>query len=1225
MKILFTHFSFRTILFSALTSLFVVFTGYNSFAQSQSTFTTSGSWICPAGVTSVTAECWGAGGNGAKATSNGSYVGGGGGGAYSFGVVTVIPGTTYNIVVGNGGTGNSTANSGGDSYFNLTTTVMAKGGNGLASTITIGAIGGLASASVGTIKRDGGTGGTASGTNAGGGGSGAGSTTAANNGAAPAGGPAVASNGGAGGDGRKNSQGQGVGSNGLIYGGGGGGAYRSANSQNGGSGANGYVVISYTCPTTTTAAAGTDQVLTCATTTTLAGNTPTVGTGLWSLVSGTATITTPSSPTSGITGLVIGASATLRWTISNESCGSNFDDVIITSNMGAGCLSYCTPNALTCSWSSSGTTYYSLITNVTLGTINNSTSNNTCPGGTFQDFTASPSATQTTNLTIGSTNTINVTVTRTPSNSSNAVGVWIDYNQNGTFNDPGEYFEIATAIVTNGTATNNLIIPTTALTGTTRMRIRYSDTYLLSAHSCNTSPTSGKGETEDYLVNLICGASPTEVTGRFPTNGLALPCGATATLSWNNHTCATSYDVYLDTSPSPTTLVANTSSTNYYTGNLASNVTYYWKIVPKNGATNGASSTWSFTTQTSISIAISPDTSGCTDGGLCLAATNGTFPDYYWYTVPVNGVPVAAGPTYCPTGLTAPTTFYVANVLLGASSVIQAGTSGTVTCYPRTGAMFNIKAKTANLTITGLTLRFADNGITPTGSTSIRNVKVYYRTNSWANSPGSSSGWILLDNLSISVVNQPTADTYVDITDFFVPSGQTYGVYVVYDWEASAGASIFANTDLEISTGSIFCASEFYNGGNPDFTFRGSVNYKISCSSPTVPVLATPWVSSAQVKIALSTVINAKEQCTESGWTYYANPATKNDWLFAIKKNGNSFTADVDIVESPSVYSNINVPSKHGSFLISRYWNVRVTSGSVVTPVDVRYFFDTAEVRAAYNMRNLERTTNYPTSFDVPWRWFKSIGSDFNPAVGINGNNFTFTNFTPTSVNNLSLLGATYTGYINNVPYVEFTGVPSFSGGTGGYGFTTFAGGSLPVKLVDFNATLENNIVKLTWTTETEINNDYFTIERSRDGVNFETVEVVESKNGNSNITLNYTLNDNYPYKGVSYYRLKQTDNDGKSEYFKTVSVNVNSAFENVAVYPNPVTGNGYLSFKSSSEKDQTITIYDVAGRLVFSKKYIIEIGDNKITLETINLTKGMYFIRMDDSIDGINIKFIKE
>ncbi|NTW31475.1 MAG: hypothetical protein HGB12_02425 [Bacteroidetes bacterium] len=81
----------------------------------------------------------------------------------------------------------------------------------------------------------------------------------------------------------------------------------------------------------TTASAGNDINPVCGVTTaTLAGNTPSVGTGSWSVVSGTATITTPSSPTSGITGLAVPDTATLRWTISNSPCTASADDVVIT-------------------------------------------------------------------------------------------------------------------------------------------------------------------------------------------------------------------------------------------------------------------------------------------------------------------------------------------------------------------------------------------------------------------------------------------------------------------------------------------------------------------------------------------------------------------------------------------------------------------------------------------------------------------------------------------------------------------------------------------------------------------------------------------------------------------------------------------------------------------------------------------------------------------------------
>jgi len=1212
MNIQFTHLA-KTLLVLPFICL-----GFFGVAQT-STFNTAGShtWTCPAGVTSVTVQCTGGGGSGFTANAT---TAGGGGGAYASSVVAVTPGTTYNIVVGAGST---TTAAGGSSTFNGTT-VVAVGGSSASATATPGD-GGAAASCTGTTRFSGGNGAAPNGTtNSGSGGGGAGSSGNGGNAVSVpnTAGAGAAADGGNGGLGRTNN-GNGIG--GLIYGGGGAGC--RGNNNTGGRGARGIVRLTFTCPTFVVSAGPNQTLASCATTTTLAGSAvPAGATGLWSVVSGTATITTPTSPTSGVTGLTLGTTATLRWTISNGACGTTFSEMTITTSVGPGCLTYCTSNDINCGSND-------VITRVQLGTLDNTSGVACTPTTGYQNFTALAPPT----LTIGTSSTITITVGT--GTGAHALGVWIDLNQNGSLMDIGEYFQIGVGILPSTVNNGTITIPTTALTGNTRMRVKYlleACGSLLSAHACNHLTNCGIfggnsfGEVEDYTVNIQCSlpASLNVVSGRFPANGLALPCGSSTNLTWDAHTCATGFRVYLGTAPGSMALVQNSTSTTYYTGNLLSNTTYYWSIVPYNGGSNGASSNWTFTTATAINTAISQDTSGCSDNGLCLEASGGAFPDYYWYTVPVNGTPVASGANYCPTGLTSPTTFYVSNVLQGAATSINAATTGSIVCgNPDPGSpggiFFDVVAKSANITVTAFDIHMRSLGTS--GATSNRPVKIYYKPTSHQGFETSNTGWTLVYDGLINVAQSFTGLQNIPITSVFIPAGQTYSFYVHYTYMVEAGSNVYSNTDLEVKTGAITCGTgEFSSPVYSDYSFRGRVYYNISCSSPTIPVVATPWLSNAQVKLALATVINAKEQCTEAGWTYYANPAVKNDWLFAIRKNGNTFTADVDIVESPSVYSNINAPGMHGSFLISRYWNARITSGSVVTPVDVRFFFDTAEVRAAFNMRNFERTTNYPTSNDVPWRWFKSVGADFNPAVGIDGNIFTFTNFTPTSVNNINLLGATYTGYINNVPYVEFTGIPSFSGGTGGFGFSTLVGTSLPVKLLDFNAKPENSLVKVSWISETEINNDFYTVERSKDGIEFETVGIIKGA-GNSNSKLNYHLNDKKPYSGTSYYRLKQTDYDGNFEYFVPVAVNFKNIFDGVIVYPNPVTGNGFIEFNSMQETEQLISIYDIAGRVVYEKQYAVKLGENKLVLETTNLTKGMYFIRMADGAEGVNIKFIKE
>lgn len=220
----------------------------NGIAQTTETISSgSGNWTVPCGVTSITVECWGAGGGGGAGTDTGLPGGsGGGGGAYAktSGIV-VVPGALIPYSVGAGGALGDKApgGNGGNTTWN-TTVVVAAGGTGGA--VDGGAVGtgGTTVASTGTVKYAGGSGAAGFATRGGGGGGSAGDAAAGNTAVGTAGGIAV-TNGGAGGNG---GSGTGVaGSNGGTPGAGGGGAgRRSGGGTKGGAGANGQIKITYT-------------------------------------------------------------------------------------------------------------------------------------------------------------------------------------------------------------------------------------------------------------------------------------------------------------------------------------------------------------------------------------------------------------------------------------------------------------------------------------------------------------------------------------------------------------------------------------------------------------------------------------------------------------------------------------------------------------------------------------------------------------------------------------------------------------------------------------------------------------------------------------------------------------------------------------------------------------------------------------------------------------------
>ena len=272
-------------------SVFIIFIILNyTLAQTVVPFSISGTWTCPAGVTSIQVECWGGGGAGGGSNLNNGVGGGGGGGGYAQNlIVPVTPGTVYTITVGAGGAGVVAAPGGNGALSSFNSVVIARGGNGgaLGSAITGIAGGPGGTAHTGTITFNGGNGGTSASARTGGGGGGAGSTGNGGNAVVNTAGLGTTIGGGNGAAGIISS---GTGNIGITCGGGGSGAFggNGANAnQAGGAGARGQVVLTFTqpvCPSSTAVTpAGTQSfclgnpanVLTATITTTGTGGTPT--------------------------------------------------------------------------------------------------------------------------------------------------------------------------------------------------------------------------------------------------------------------------------------------------------------------------------------------------------------------------------------------------------------------------------------------------------------------------------------------------------------------------------------------------------------------------------------------------------------------------------------------------------------------------------------------------------------------------------------------------------------------------------------------------------------------------------------------------------------------------------------------------------------------------------------------------------------------------------------
>lgn len=155
------------------------------------------------------------------------------------------------------------------------------------------------------------------------------------------------------------------------------------------------------------------------------------------------------------------------------------------------------------------------------------------------------------------------------------------------------------------------------------------------------------------------------------------------------------------------------------------------------------------------------------------------------------------------------------------------------------------------------------------------------------------------------------------------------------------------------------------------------------------------------------------------------------------------------------------------------------------------------------------------------------------------------------------------------------------SGVSNGTIYCALSASPLPIELLNFGAKADGKKVDLNWSTATEHNNDYFTVEKSRDGITFTEAFRVKGA-GNSTGKLSYDGSDENPYTGISYYRLKQTDYDGNTTTFDIVPVDMGISEAITNAYPNPANGNTiniYVASESVSPVD--VMIYNPLGQLL--------------------------------------------
>jgi hypothetical protein len=208
-----------------------------------------------------------------------------------------------------------------------------------------------------------------------------------------------------------------------------------------------------------------------------------------------------------------------------------------------------------------------------------------------------------------------------------------------------------------------------------------------------------------------------------------------------------------------------------------------------------------------------------------------------------------------------------------------------------------------------------------------------------------------------------------------------------------------------------------------------------------------------------------------------------------------------------------------------------------------------------------------------------------------------------------------------------------YKGGNGD-GFTVFCIGSigaevpLPIQLLNFNGKYQDNTVVLQWKTASELNNDYFGVERSANGLDFVLLYKVPGAGTTAQLN-SYSFTDEGPLAGINYYRLRQADYDGVFTYSPIISIYADATSNpSMTIFPNPSDNTSIVSIRMKGIGQGTpveLIITSVYGQVISAYEAALD-NNGQIKLPasiTGNLTSGLYIVSVRFSAGHLTTKWV--
>ncbi len=786
------------------------------------------------------------------------------------------------------------------------------------------------------------------------------------------------------------------------------------------------------------------------------------------------------------------------------------------------------------------------------------------------------------------------------------------------------------SLALNGTPVGSSIVYNGSNTVSFTTSVNSTGTYTIVASSTNCpSATSAP---------VTVTVSPTPIVYNVTPASLTICNGNSATITLSNSENGVTYQIYNGSNPSGTAITATSTGTLTLTSAvLSANAILTIKAsrsdcpaVDMNGSTNVTVS------PKPVSPTITANTSSvCGNSNVTITASSNLVSGVS-YQLYRNGI--AEGNTI---------TFNGSNAVTFTAAVTEPSTKFTVvassaSCSPATSnevTVTSIPAPVAPvISASATTFCGADNVVITATGNMVNGVSYRLFRNGVAE--GSSITYNGSNTVSFTASVSATTKFTVVATSGSCPSATSNEVTVTVNPAPAApaitasNASICGGTPVTISVGSPvngYSYQLFLNGspsGSPvvangavSFTASAAGTYSVratsnNCDSPVsneVTITSTPTftANAGPDKAVCSTNAQGSKTVTLEGNT--APSGTNGAWTVVSKPSGSGNPVFADATNPTTTVSGLN----SGAYVFR--WTVSSTScGSQADEVTITLDCE-AEVVSSMQPKAVSEYQNEDVLF--------TFGDSDAPITAYSiDDNYSIPGVSYRIVNGQLRMYVSNRSALRSDLYSPTIRTTDANGGTSTLSPTVIIGTPLPVTLTSFTASATNNGIKLNWTTASEKDNAYFQVERSQNGKTFLSIGQVKG-NGTSNVAKTYSFTDVSAPAGTVYYRLKQVDVDGDSEYSKVVSVTAsgNKATAQVAVSPNPFTKEVSISINSVEDRTVQVELYDLNQKLIYHETANVTSGKVTLTRDLSRLANGVYILRITGASLSEIIRVVKE